>query len=239
MRQHMKRRVRADAEARKTSARRRARKTGAREPKAIAPAEPIRAQQSAPPQSGAGQGARKIDRRRYKIRNLPVEIRHELDTRLRDMSFQSYRSLSGWLAGKGCYISPSALHRYSRGFEARLEAVRLATAEAKAIVEETAGDDHAMAEALMHLVQTHLFKVLCTLMERSKGEDTPNIHAVARSVAGLAKAAVTQERWVEHTRARVNQAVGEAERSVDEARESGLSEEAAEKIRAALMDAKL
>jgi Bacteriophage Mu, Gp27 len=211
---------------------------------APAPARKARAAQSSPAgaaarKSSADSGARKIDHRRYKIRNLPVEIRHELDTRLRDMSFQSYRSLSAWLAAKGCYISPSALHKYSRGFEARLETVRLATAEARAIVEETGGDDHAMAEALMHLVQTHLFKVLCTLMERSKGEDTPNIHAVARSVAGLAKAAVTQERWVEHTRARVNQAVGEAERSIDAARESGLSAEAAEKIRAALMDAKL
>ncbi len=220
MRQHGKRGARGDTHARKTSAPPRAQIKGARDLQ-------------------AGVGAAKNDQRRYKIRNLPVEIRHELDTRLRDMSFQSYRSLSAWLAGKGCYISASALHRYSRGFEVRLDAVRLATAEARAIVEETAGDDHAMAEALMHLVQTHLFKVLCTLMERSKGEDTPNLHAVARSVAGLAKAAVTQERWVEHTRARVNQAVGDAERSIDAARESGLSEAAAEKIRAALMDAKL
>jgi hypothetical protein len=233
-----KRRADADPHARKTAAPRRARAGSARESGASAAAQAEKAN-SAPPKSLSGQGARKIDQRRYKIRNLPVEIRHELDTRLRDMSFQSYRSLSAWLEGKGCYISASALHRYSRGFEARLEAVRLATAEARAIIEETAGDDHAMAEALMHLVQTHLFKVLCTLMERSKGEDTPNIHAVARSVAGLAKAAVTQERWVEHTRARVNQAVGEAEKSIDEARDSGLSEQAAEKIRAALMDAKL
>jgi Bacteriophage Mu, Gp27 len=182
---------------------------------------------------------RKVDRRRYKIRNLPVEIHQELDRKLRESSFQSYRALSQWLAEKGSFISASALHRYSRGFETRLEAVRLATAEAKAIVEETAGDDHAMAEALMRLVQTHLFNVLRTLMERKKGEETPNIHAVARSVSGLAKAAVTQERWVEHTREKVNRAVGEAEKRVDDARENGLSEQAAEKIRAALMDAKL
>ncbi len=177
--------------------------------------------------------------RRYKIRNLPIEIRNELDRRLREMSFQSFRSLSAWLDGKGFRISHSALHRYSRGFEARLESVRLATAEARAIVEETAGDDHAMVQALMRLVQTHLFKVLSTLMDREKGADSPNLHAVARSVAGLAKAAVTQERWVAHTRAKVNRAVGEAEKGIDAAREQGLSEYAAEKIRSALMDAKL
>ena len=37
----------------------------------------------------------------------------------------------------------------------------------------------------MRLVQTHLFNVLRTLKERKKDEDTPNIHAVARTVAGL------------------------------------------------------
>jgi hypothetical protein len=196
-----------------------------------------------PPAEGepqpAAADARKIDRRRYKIRNLPVKLRRDLDRKLRQQSFQSYRALSKWLADNGSYISASALQRYGSGFEVRLEAVRLATAEAKAIVAETAGDDHAMAEALMRLVQTHLFNVLRTLMERKKDEDTPNIHAVARSVAGLAKAAVTQERWVEHTREKVNRAVGEAEKGIDAAREQGLSEQAAETIRAALMDAKL
>jgi hypothetical protein len=240
MRQHGKRGAGADAEKIESSARPRARLKTADPSQAPAPAEASGAPpEPAPEQSGAGQGARPIDRRRYKIRNLPVEIRDELDRRLREMTFQSFRSLSAWLAGKGCYISASALHKYSRGFEVRLEAVRLATAEARAIVEETAGEDHAMAEALMRLVQTYLFKVLCNLTERKKGEDSPNLHAVARSVAGLAKAAVTQERWIEHTRARVNHAVGEAERSVDAACETGLSEQAAEKIRAALMDAKL
>ncbi|HYB91401.1 MAG TPA: phage protein Gp27 family protein [Candidatus Binataceae bacterium] len=173
-----------------------------------------------------------------RIGKLPQKLKDELDRRLTQSDFGSYRGLSKWLRDNGYKISHAALHKYAKKFERRLEAVRLAVAEAKVIVEETAGDDHAMRQGLMRLVQTHLFLVLSKVLDAQPDRLAPNFHAISRSVEGLTRADVMLEQWYVEEREHIASQVTAAQKSLDEARDQGLSPEAAERIRAALLEIK-
>jgi len=182
-----------------------------------------------------------------KIRRLPEHLKIELDRRLSAGTFRSFRILSDWFAENGYEISHTALHKYGLKFDRRLESIRLATEQARIVCEQFKDDDVHMQSALLRLVQTHLFEMLSAVHEeeksatgttartgkRAKEKIAPvNITALARSVSGLVRAEAENRKWAE--RARV--AVAEAAKKVDEAREKGLSVDAADQIRAALME---
>ena len=59
-----------------------------------------------------------------------------------------------------------------------------------------------------------------------------NITALARSVSGLARAETEHRKWAERARA----GVAAAKKKVEEARAKGLSKDAAEQIKAVLME---
>ena len=176
-----------------------------------------------------------------KIRRLPEHLKIELDRRLSAGTFQSFRILSDWFAKNGYEISHTALHKYGLKFDRRLESIRLATEQARIVCEQFKDDDVNMQGALLRLVQTHLFEILSavkeeektTLEEGVKEKIAPiNITALARSVSALVRAEAENRKWAE--RARV--AVTEATKKVEEARAKGLSVDAADQIRAALME---
>ncbi len=179
-----------------------------------------------------------------KIRRLPEHLKIELDRRLSAGTFRSFRILSDWFAENGYEISHTALHKYGLKFDRRLESIRLATEQARIVCEQFKDDDVNMQGALLRLVQTHLFEILSAVKEeerrttgttgtRVKEKIAPvNITALARSVSALVRAETENRKWAE--RARV--AVVEATKKVDEAREKGLSVDAADQIRAALME---
>ncbi|MGH7814523.1 MAG: phage protein Gp27 family protein [Candidatus Binataceae bacterium] len=161
---------------------------------------------------------------------MPREVRAELDRRVREGDFQSYRELTEWLGAKGVAISRSAVKRYGRKFEDRLEAIRLATEQARAVCGQFEEDDGTMRDALMRLVQTRLFEVLVAANEPAAGGEKTaplNLTAVARSVAGLARAEAENRRWRERADA--------AGKRVVAARADGLSEKGADEILHALM----
>jgi len=194
------------------------------------------------------------ERRRHKIPNLPKELLLELERKLREEDFESYRELSKWLADKGYAISHAALHKHHVKFEQHLEAIKLATAQAREIVAASPDDDNQISEALLRLVQTALFEVLVELREHrarptdesrrktptvvsEPGRNPPNLNlaVLGRTVANLGRAAIAQKKWIAQTRAVVREKVGEAKETLSKAEKgAGLSGEAAEKIRAAL-----
>lgn len=126
---------------------------------------------------------------RYKIARLPADVRKELDDRLVSGGFTDYRGLSDWLAGKGFEISPSALNYYAHRFEQRLRAVKLATTQARAIVEAAAGDDDRINQALMRMVQTTMFEMMVEMNETRHAFEAAD-EARARSKKRLLKRAV-------------------------------------------------
>jgi hypothetical protein len=179
----------------------------------------------------------------WKIKRMPPDLKQKLDKLLSDGTFHSCRQLAKWLGDNGFEISHAAIHKYGQKFERRLDAVRMATEQARIVCEQSKDDDEQMQTALMRLVQTRLFEVLTAAnemgQESANGEGATvatiapvNITALARSVSGLARAESEHRRWAERARA----GVAEAEKKVDEAQAKGLSKDAAAQIKAVLLE---
>jgi Bacteriophage Mu, Gp27 len=175
-----------------------------------------------------------------KIRRLPPDLKEELDRMLGAGRLHSCRQLAKWLGDNGFEISHAAIHKYGQKFERKLAAVRMATEQARIVCEQFDGDDEQMQSALMRLVQTNLFEVLAAVKETENGSAVEggatiapvNLTALARTVSGLARAETEHRKWAERARA----GVAEAEKKIEEARTKGLSKDAAEQIKAVLME---
>jgi DNA-binding ferritin-like protein (Dps family) len=167
--------------------------------------------------------------RRSKVKSLPKDVREALDEKLVEEGFQNYEDLADWLAEQGYDISKSSVHRYGQEFEDRLEALRIATAQAKEITEQVGDDEGALGDALTAVVQEKAFGLLTSMeMEEQEVEFTSLMNAIAR----LQKASVQQKKFMQEMREKAQQAAEEAE---EIARDGGLSEEGAEKIRAKIL----
>jgi hypothetical protein len=175
------------------------------------------------------------------VAKLPRQIRDELNRRLVDGSFANYGSLSVWLRKQGYNFSLKTISKYGDKLERRLEAVRLATAQAREVVEATGGDDDKMNEALRRLVQQHLFAVLVELSPDPKHQ---NLNSIARSVAEMGRASIMQKKFMEEMAKKLATKLAVAEgRVVETARAAagagpsgGLTAEAEQEIRRALME---
>ena len=176
----------------------------------------------------------------WKIKRMPLDLKQQLDKLLSDGTFHSCRQLAKWLGDNGFEISHAAIHKYGQKFERRLDAIRLATEQARIVCEHFKDDDTEMQSALLKMVQTRLFEVLAAANEKKTGSEEEggttiapvNITALARSVSGLARAETEHRKWAERAR----NGVAAAGQKVEEARAKGLSKEAADQIKAVLLE---
>ena len=153
---------------------------------------------------------------------MPAEIKEWLDRALAENNFSDYELLAAASKARGYAISKSALHRYGQAFETRLSALKMASEQARAVVAAAPDEEGAVNEALMRLVQEHLFKLLMA----EEGEfDLPK---VARAVAELGRATVTQKKWQAEVRARAEAAAAAVEKI---AKKGGLSAESVDQLR--------
>lgn len=162
---------------------------------------------------------------RSKITLLPDDIRADLERKLITGGFSDYGALEIWLRDQGYEISRSAIHRFGQDFEAKCEAIRIATEQAKAIVTTVGDDEGSMNEALIRLIQQLSFDVLIKNQDADIAALLPRMGVM---VAKLSKASVDQKKWMAEVR---NKAKETAEEVVKEVKKSGLSEETAEEIR--------
>jgi len=172
---------------------------------------------------------------RSKIDLMPKDIRAELDKRIVEGGFANYRALAKWLNDNGYEIGKNAVHHHGEKLERRLEAVKRATEQARAIAEASPDDEAAMSDTLIRLVQQIDMDILLDL----EGETVPpkTLEAVSRSVASLARVSVNQKKWMVEVRDKLNAKVGRAAEQVAiAARSGGLSPEAEQQIRTALLD---
>ncbi|HUY26157.1 MAG TPA: DUF3486 family protein [Candidatus Binataceae bacterium] len=166
------------------------------------------------------------------IARLPEDLRKQLDQRIIKKGFAGYRELADWLSGEGYEIRKSAVHKHGQKLEERLKAIKLATEQARAIVAESPDSENTMNDALVRLLQERVFQMLVDLeMEDLDGKKAATL---ARGIASLARASVTQKKWADEYAARLKTA---SERVTEEAKRAGLSSSSAEKIRAALLGA--
>ena len=172
---------------------------------------------------------------RSKIDLMPKEIRAELDTRIVEGGFANYLGLTKWLNEKGYKIGKTAVHLHGKKLERRLEAVRRATEQARAIAGASPDDEAAMNDTLIRLVQQIDIDILLNVDSETVTPKT--LEAVSRSVAALAHASVNQKKWMVEVREKLNAKVGRAAEQVAlAARSGGLSPEAERQIRTALAD---
>jgi Protein of unknown function (DUF3486) len=175
---------------------------------------------------------------RAKIKKMDLKLRAELDRRLIDGSFSDYRGLAAWLTEKGYKIAPSSLQRYGSAMERKLGALRIATEQARAVVDASGGADDLVNEGLMRLVQGDLFKVLVEL--RDADRKTVDVNALARNVASICRSSVQMRKAAEEMRNGIGRRVRAADRKVVEAARrgarGGLSTAAEKRIRAALLE---
>jgi hypothetical protein len=172
---------------------------------------------------------------RSKIDLMPKEIRAELDQRIVDGGFANYRALAKWLNDNGYEIGKDSVHRHGQKLEHRLEAVRRATDVARAIAEASPDDEAAMNDTLIRLVQQINMDILLDVESETV---TPKmLEAISRSVATLARASVSQKKWMVEMRDKLSAKVGRAAEQVAlAARSGGLSPAAEQQIRNALLD---
>jgi len=199
------------------------------------------------PKAGASDGEpkrvpfRSLPARTWKIKWMPKDLKQRLDKLLNSGKVHTSVELKKWLGDNGFEISNRCIDDYRHKFERQLDSVRLATAQAREVCKQFENDDEQMQTALMRLVQTRLFEILVVANEketsRKKRTLAPtvaavNVAALARCASGLVKAETEHRKLVEHTRA----GVAEAEKKVEEARAKGLSKDAAQQIKAVLME---
>jgi hypothetical protein len=159
---------------------------------------------------------------RSKVAALPAEVKTWLDQSLVESNFSGYESLSAELESRGYSIGKSALHRYGSEFEVKLASLKLASEQAKAVVQAAPDDEGAVNEALMRLVQEHLFKLL---MADDGKMDLPK---VAKAVAELGRASVVQKKWQAEFREKAEAAASKVEKI---AKKGGLNAETVAEIR--------
>lgn len=167
---------------------------------------------------------------RSKIHQLPAEVKAWLDSTLAENNFSGYEQLADELAARGYDISKSAVHRYGQDFEARLSALKMASEQARAVVQAAPDDEGNVNEALMRLVQEHLFKML---MAEDGKFDLPKM---AKAVAELGRASVTQKKFAIEERARKKLLDEQEQRLNEELRGAdGMSEQLEARIRNILL----
>ncbi|MFW9266496.1 DUF3486 family protein [Pseudomonas sp. NR3] len=159
---------------------------------------------------------------RSKVASLPVAVKAWLDKALAENGFGEYESLAAELSAKGFSISKSALHRYGQDFESKLSALKVASEQARAVVAAAPDEEGAVNEALMRLVQEHLFKLLMT-------DDKPfDLAKVAKAVAELGKASIAQKKWQTEYREKAEAAASRVEKI---AKKGGLNQATVDEIR--------
>lgn len=140
--------------------------------------------------------------RRSKIDGLPPEIKAELDRRLVEESFSGYHAFEDWLQVQGFEIGKSSIHRYAQEFESKLGNLARATEQARAIVEAAPDQEGAINEAILRLVQENLFNVLVN--SGGDGLEPKDLATVARSIADVTRASITQKKFMEEVRAKLD-----------------------------------
>lgn len=162
---------------------------------------------------------------RSKVRQLPDEVRQALEQRLIGNGFSDYQALSDWLTEQGFEISKSSLHRWGTTFEDKCAGLKMATQQARAIVEASPDDEGAMSEALMRLMQEKLFGALLAM---EVDPEKVNLGSLAKALAPIARASIAQKKYANEVRGRAQAAAAAVDAAV---KTGGLSAETAKSLR--------
>lgn len=166
---------------------------------------------------------------RSKVMDLPEAKRAELDARLIGSGFRGYVELEAWLRSEGYEVSKSSLHRYGSKLDQRVAELKRSTEQARALVAAAPDESADMSEALMRLMQEKLFTLL---MEMDVDPEQASLGAIAKAMAPLARASIALKQHAASVAEKARTAADQAGRI---AKQGGLSQEAADEIRRAIL----
>ncbi|PKN97086.1 MAG: terminase [Chloroflexi bacterium HGW-Chloroflexi-5] len=166
---------------------------------------------------------------RSSIVALPPEVKEWLDKALVDGNFSGYEALAAELQEKGYSISKSSLHRYGKNFEDTLAAVKMATEQAKVLVDACPDEQGNLNDALIRLVQQKAFQVLNKLDAEKCDLDLDDL---GHMISSLSKASTTVKKYAADVKKRTIETAKEVE-SV--AKKGGLTDEAVQTIRSKIL----
>lgn len=141
--------------------------------------------------------------RRSKVHSLPPELKEWLDAELVRRGFGDYVQLAADLKERGAELSKSALQRYGSPFEQRLAQLKMASEQAKALVDSAPDDEDKLGAAVVRLTQEKIFSVL---MELDIDPRDIDVNKLFKNAAEIGKASVTQKRLSLEVRSQVEEA---------------------------------
>lgn len=180
--------------------------------------------------------------KRSKVETLPAAVKEWLDRALVTGNFAGYTALEAELRDRGYGIGKSSIQRYGSNLERKLAAIKASTEAARIIAEAAPDDAGQLSGAVMGMIQTEVFNVLVGLQEleqSAEGSDEKSkmaraklLSQLAKNVATLSRASVSQKKHEIETRGKARAA---AEAVAKVARKGGLSANAINDIRAQIL----
>lgn len=156
---------------------------------------------------------------RSKILDLPAQTRAELDAKLITGGFRGYEQLEAWLEQQGFEVGKSSIHRYGSRLEERLNSLKAATDQAKALVAASPDDEGAMNEAVIRLAQEKIFTLL---MEMELDPESADFAKILKAMSPIVRASLATKKYAAEVRAKTASAVEELVHA------QGMSEEQAD-----------
>ena len=177
---------------------------------------------------------------RSKVHSLPPELKEWLDAELVRRGFGDYVQLATDLKARGADVSKSALQRYGSPFEQRMAQLKMASEQARALVDAAPDEEDKLGSAVVRMTQEKIFKIL---MELDINADDVDVNKLFKNAAEIGKASVAHKRFSMEARAAIE---AEARRKALEdasatatvtARQQGLSDAGVEALRKAIAGA--
>lgn len=155
---------------------------------------------------------------RSKVHSLPPELKEWLDAELVKRGFGDYVQLAADLKARGAEVSKSALQRYGSPFEQRMAQLKMASEQARALVDAAPDEEDKLGAAVVRMTQEKIFTLLMDMEIDPKDVD---INKLFKNAAEIGKASVTQKRFSMEARAAIE---AEGQRKLRAEQEANLQE---------------
>lgn len=162
---------------------------------------------------------------RSKVHALPPALKEWLDAELLRRGFGDYEQLAADLKAQGADVSKSALQRYGSPFERSMAKVKMATEQARALVDASPDDEDKLSGAVIRVTQE---KILNLLMELEIDAESVDVNKLFKNAAEIGKASATNKRWMQEVKAKAAAAAATVDKL---AKKGGLTADVAQQIR--------
>jgi hypothetical protein len=139
---------------------------------------------------------------RSKVATLPPALKEWLDAEMMRRGFADYVQLAADLAARGADVSKSALHRYGSQFEKRMAQLKMASEQARALVDAAPDDEDKLGSAVVRMTQEKIFGLL---MEIDVDAEDVDINKLFKNAAEIGKASVALKRYSMEARAAIKE----------------------------------